>query len=629
MAKENTALIDDYQASLGAMETVHNSFEEKEKILMSQPLGKVSIEETKTKISDPTLLSAVIKQNNSVMAQMPSGKITALTKENRGKSLFMDLIFHNHVIPHATSQQDVFTKLWLLSFYRKVYGSMGALVDFSHGVGYGKGNVGPDFTILPIRSIIPQIGKYSETDCDYLYVRSRVSKTWLEGRSKDDKWKNINKVLETKGDFSMEYSTTSYVERKTESGVGHRDEYEIITRYEPDRWTTFHSATKEILREIDNPQKNDQIPVIMCHSYPLLDRFIGLGDFERGKDLYTAVGSLISLYLDGAKVGIFPNLKIDPGAVENWSEIKTHGIGPGQVWLMKSNMFDRLEQMSVKPDLGTFQSTYQFLKSAILTLTNTTDTTINSATDPGFGKTPQALKMQAFTQGMQTQFDRRMLEISTEKIFDRMIDLVAKRQEKPMELFLKEADLRAVQEVAPDVVEMFEVGGMGKVKIKPQDINNVDYRYEIDAGSTVKKDEILENQTLTEILTFVMKMGGPQIMQTLAQGGKIPIGNKMIDLGELIKRWVISSGITDWDKIITDNEQADNAMNMENPQVAQAMQGVMGGQAPGQGMPQQTAQMPSQAPQMPLSAQPEQPSISDPAIAEVFKQIQSMAGGQR
>lgn len=611
---ENNHLIEDYQASLGAMETVHNSFEEKEKILMSQSLSKVSNEETKTRISDPTLLSAVIKQNNSVMAQMPSGKITALTKENRGKSLFMDLIFHNHVIPHATSQYDVFTKLWLLSFYRKVYGSMGALVDFTSGGGYGKGNAGPDFTILPIRSIIPQVGKYTEADCDYIYVRSRVSKTWLEGKKKDEKWKNIDKVLDTKGDFSMEFSTTSYVERKTETGVGHRDEYEIITRYEPDKWTTFHTSTKEIIREIANPQKNNQIPVIMCHSYPLLDRFIGLGDFERGKDLYAATGSLISLYLDGAKVGIFPNLKIDPMAVENWGEIKTHGVGPGQVWLMNANKFDKLEQMSVKPDLNTFQSTYQFLKSAILTLTNTTDTTISSATDPGFGKTPQALKMQAMTQGMQTQFDRRMLEISTEKIFDRMIDLVAKRQEKPMKMFLKEADLKAVQEIAPDVVEMFEVGGMGEVKIKPQDINNVDYRYEIDAGSTVKKDEIIENQTLTEILGFIMKI--PGAMQAATQGGMIPIGDKQISLGELIKRWVISSGITDWDKIIVENEQGENGINMENPQMAQAVNGMMGGQPNGQ-VPK------------PVPPQGQPTDFNDPAIAQAFAEIQRMAGGGR
>lgn len=609
--KKNDAFVDDYRAALGAMENIHSSFEEKEKILLSQPLGKINKEETKTKISDPTLLASVIKQNNSTMAQMPSGKIIALTKENRGKSLFMDLIFHNHVIPNATSQYDVFTKLWLLSFYRKVYGSMPALVDFVNGGGYGKNNAGPDFTILPIRSVIPQVGKYTETDCEKIYVRSRVSKAWLESRSKDDNWKNIDKVLESKGDFTMEYNASSYVERNFEGGTIKRDEYEIVTQYEDDKWTTFHPTTQEKLREMENPQKNGQKPVIMCHAYPLLDRFIGLGDFERGMDLHTSAGSLISLYLDGAKAGIFPNLKIDPAAIENWAEIKQHGIGPGQVWLMNPTKFDKLEQMMVKPDLNTFQSTYQFMKAAIMTITNTTDTTVNQQMDPGFGKTPQALKMQSFTQGMQTQFDRRMLEIATEKIFDRMIDLVAKRQEKPMELYLKEADLKAVEEVAPDVVEMFEVGNMGKVTIKPKEISNCEYRYEIDEGSTVKKDEVMENQTLTEILSFLLKVLGPSVAQVLTQGGGlIPMGSKTVDLGEMIKQWIITSGVNNQDKIIKDNEPQDpnapvedpNAMNMEDPNMAGAVNGA-------------------------LQPAMEQPQFDDPKIAQAFAEIQGMASG--
>lgn len=613
---KNNSLIEDYGSSLGAMEHLHAGFEEKEKVVLSQPLGKIEKEEAKTKITDPTLLSAVIKQNNSIMAQMPSGKVTALTRENRGKSLFMDLIFNNHIIPHATSQYDVFTKLWMLSFYRKVYGSMGVLVDYVHGGGYGKNNAGPDFTILPIRSIIPQVGKYTEAECEYIYVRSRLTKKWLESRKKDDKWKNVDKVLEKKGDFSVDLNSSSYVERASDAAGAKRDEYEIVTRYEPDKWTTFHAGSKEILREIENPQKNDQIPVVMCHAYPLMDRFIGLGDFERGMDLHSSLGSLISLYLDGVKSGIFPNLKIDPGAVENWSEIKKHGLSVGQVWLMKSNMFDKLEQMHVKPDLAVFQSTFQFLKGAILTLTNTSDTSISEATDPGFGKTPQALKMQAMNQGMQTQFDRRMLEISTEKIFDRMIDLVAKRQEKGMELYLKEADLKQVAEIAPDVVEMFEVGQMGTVKIKPQDIKNCDYRYEIDQGSTVKKDEILENQTLTQILEFVMKI--PGAMESATQGGIIALGNKNLNVGELIKQWIISSGTTNSDKIITDNQAQDQPMNgmpqeqdmmaqdnlnMEDPQTMDDVSGAFG---------------------QSFSQQP-QAEFEDPQIAKVFQELQGIS----
>lgn len=631
-ASEISSLLDDYQNDLGAIELTHATFDDKERILMSTPIDQITNKETSSKVTDPTLLSAVLKQNNEEMAQMPSGKVTALTKENRGKSLFMDKILHNHVIPHANSQFDAYTKLWMLSLYRKVYGSFGVLVDFVTGK---NGYVGPDFTLLPARAIIPQSGKTSVEDSDRLWVRSRVSRKWLESR--DEKvWKGIDKILETKGDALTDLSSQSFVERKSGGVLVHKDEFELLTMYEGDRWRTFHPATKTEVRDMGNPQKNDQIPVIMCHSYPLLDRFFGLGDFERGMTLHAAQGSLINLYMDGVKMGIFPPMKIDPSTIENWDDFKD-GIGPGQIWLMKKANFDGVAQMQVNSaGIQSFQSTYQFLKATILTVTGTSDTSVSSKMDPGFGKTPQALKMQAFTQGMQTQFGRRMLENSVEKIFDRMIDLISKKQEKPMKFYLKGKDLEEIAEIAPDVIEMFEVGDMGQVTLKPKDINNVEYRYEIDQGSTSKKDEAMENETLKDLTAFVLK-NVPGAGDSLAGDGLVPMGSKVFDLGESMKRLTISSGVTDWDKIIRDKPEAEqgNDLNVEDPNVAQAAGNAFvppqpPAQIPPQASPAQTmpvapAPMPPAPTALPIpTSQP--PQFRDPAFAAVAQELMSYGG---
>lgn len=618
-------LLDDYKNDLSAIEPTHQTFDDKEKVLMSQPIDSISNRETKArKVVDPTLLSATLEQNNKEMAQMPSGKVVALTQQNKGKSLMMDITLHNHVIPHANSQYDAYTKLWLLSLYRKVYGSFGVLVDYVSSKGY----TGPDFTLLPARSIIPFRGK--TTVDDGVWVRSRVSKSWLKGRDKGV-WKNIDKVLETSGDSVSDLNSTSFVERQHDGIMFVKDEYELISRYEGDRWRTFHSGTKLELRDIKNPQKNDQVPVVMCHMYPLLDRFFGLGDYERGLTLHAAQSSLINLYLDGVKMGIFPPMQIDPATIDNWEDLKD-GIGPGSIIFQKKGSFDGINQLNISPaGIESFQSTYNFLKATILNVTHTSDTSVSASTDPGFGKTPQALKMQAFTQGMQAQFGRRQLEIATEKIFDRMIDLIAKRQEKPMTMYLEEADLRKVQEVAPDVVEMFEVGNMGRVVIKPQQIANVEYRYVIDQGSTVKTDEGQENEALTQILKFISEI--PNALESLAQGGKLPLGNKMIDVGELIKRWIISKGVTDWDKIVIENENGQNVLNMENQNVQNAVTQAFAGAPNNQGqqppMPPQQPPMPSQQPPMPVQPpMPAQPQINfeDPAIAQAFQELQGLGG---
>jgi len=619
------SILDDYRNDLGAMELTYASFDEKEKILMSTPIDQITKKETRSKVTDPTLLSAVLKQNNSVMAQMPSGKVTALTQENRGKSLFMDVILREHILPHATSQFDAYTKLWMLSLYRKMYGSFGVLVDFVQNKGY----IGPDFTLLPARSIVPQSGKTTVEDSDRIWVRSRVSKKWLESLPKGV-WKNVDKVLETEGGAPSDVNSQSYVERQNSGMQKAKNEYELVSCYEGDRWRTFYPDLNLEMREIDNPQKNDQIPVIMCHAYPLLDRFFGLGDFERGATLHASAGSLINLYMDGVKMSIFPPFKIDPLHIDNWEDFKD-GIGPGQIWLMKRGFFDAIQRMEVSPaGIESFQSTYGFLKAAILTLTNTSDTGVSQATDPGFGKTPQALKMQAFTQGMQTQFDRRMLEIATEKIFDRMIDLLAKRQEKPMPLYLKGRDLERVAEVAPDVVEMFEVGNMGKVVIKPQQISNCDYRYEIDQGSTVKKDDVMENEALKEVTGFILKTI-PNAVSALSGDGLVPIGSKKFDLGEAIKRITISSGVTDWDKIVVENEQnetEENALNTEDPKTMESFSQAFNPQQQPQPQPGQTPVV--EAPQAPTPApqgQATEPGFEDPAIADVFSHLTGIHQG--
>lgn len=616
MSKKNKAskttdkrLIDvvlaDYDNDLRSIELLHDEFDEKEKILFGEVNDSISKTETSSSVQDPTLLSSIIKQNNAVMAQMPSGKVRALSQKNRGKSLLMDLILHEHVLPHATTQYDVFTKLWLLSLYRKVYGSFGVLVD--NVVNAGSGYIGPDFTLIPIRAIIPQAGKFTIEDSERVTIRSKVTKDWLKSRDKSV-WKNIDNLIESKPSEDDPDQQT-YIQRKYAQDLEQKGEWEIITRYEKDRWVTFSKDQRMILRDIPNPQKNSELPVVMCHSYPLLDRFIGLGEFERGKTLHYAMSSLINLYMDGVKMSIFPPLKIDPNSVADWDSFQ---LGAGATWLMKTGQLGGIEQMQLSPlGLNTFQSTYGFLKAGMLTLTNTTDTGVSAETDPGFGKTPQALKMQAMTEGQRTQFDRRMLELATEKIFDKMIDIVAKRQEQPMELYLYEEDLRRVEEVAPDVVEMFETGDMGKVTIKPSDIKNCEYRYEIDAGSTVKKDEIIENQTLSELIGLIMKL--PGAMEQIQAGGVMSLGDKQIDFGELLKRWIISSGITDWDKIVTENAQ--EGANFEDPALMAQFQ-QMGLPPMGQGQPMPQGQPMQQGAQ-----------IQDPAIAQVLAELEQMGRG--
>ena len=530
-------LTQNYERDFNAISEIRNTWEEKEQILLGIPKDSGS-KSAKSKVFDPRLSTLVFERAARTMAQLPTGRVQAFTKKDKGKSLLMDLILNRYIIPNASSQYDILTKLKLLEVYSLVYGSFGVLVDYVVKKDY----IGPDFFLIPIRDLVPQAGRNTINDCDYVYVRSVVSKQWLLSRDREN-WKNIDKLLESDGTTSISTDNQSYIETKYGQATGgtpaNQGMYELITRYEPDRWVTF---TKDgvILRDIPNPQKNGKLPVVIKHTFPLIDRFWGLGEFERGKTLQYAINSLINLYLDGVKMSIFPPLKVYlPDVVA-----QTLQNEPAAKWIVKNGNMSAIQQMPISPSgINTFQQTYSFLIAALLNQAGTTDTTVTRQTDPGLGKTPKAIEFIKQRENARDNWERFMMERAVEEIYDRFIDLVSKRQETPMTLRLSKADIEPIQAAFPDVAEIYESGKAGEIKIKPDDVKDVNYKFYIDPGTTAKKDELIENQTLISILTLFMK--SPELRQEIQKDGYD------ISLTELVKRVLITSGVQDWEKIFT------------------------------------------------------------------------------
>jgi len=70
-----TRLIDEYKEDFDALSTIHDEFSDKEKVLMGVKVDKITKGSTKSQIVDPTLQTAILKQNNETMAQLPTGKV--------------------------------------------------------------------------------------------------------------------------------------------------------------------------------------------------------------------------------------------------------------------------------------------------------------------------------------------------------------------------------------------------------------------------------------------------------------------------------------------------------------------------------------------------------------------------
>lgn len=606
ISKKSVAVLqDDWLKCDQSLEDVRAEWEDREKIFFGITPDDLTNNVAKSKAYDPILSTIVIERAARVMAQSPTGKVKALDSADSGKSQLADLILEKYIKPNANSQFHHDIKLRLWDIYSMVYGSMPMLVDYRVDDEY----VGPDCWLIPMRQYYPQSGVYQVKEMDYAYIDSFVSLEWLKARDKKI-WKNIDeleaKIKETEGKKKSSYPYRSYAEEKWgQSDYGGKGKFAQIllrTRYERDKWITYSPDYSLILREIENPHQNNKLPIVVKETLPLLDRNVGLGEIERGKSLQFTANSLLNLHLDGIKMSMYPPTIFNPNGIVASSIINQ----PGARWLETVPNSIRSHQVSPQ-GINTFTSTYPFIKGELLSQAGTTDTSTSSNVEPTMGKTPEALKQTAMRESSRDSWDRKMMEQAVEELYDRFVDLITKKQEKPIEFAMFGKEIQKIQQLYPDVVEMFGEDS-GKVKINPKLIKNSNFKFYIEPGTSMAKDTAMENQALSGILTLIMK--APQIVQEMQSKGK------MIDIAELIKRWVATSGVQDWEKIIVDFQpQGGNVMGQpqpnldlsvfQDPQIQQLAQ-EMFGQGGQNGTSNQAGNTPA-LPQTPPVGQPTNP----------------------
>jgi len=602
-------------------------FTEKEGMYLQKHLDSITNEETKAGVYDPRLATMSLERCGRVMAQNPSGKSLAMSADDRGKNMLMNMLQDKWVLPNANSQYTFLIKNRLWDFYSLMYGVMWALVDQVNTDNYS----GPDLWLLPIRHCRPQPGRFSIKDSDYFGVSTWVTKEWLMARNKDS-WHNIDKLLLKIKDFGSkppgenDNNQRSLVENERQPNVVKEKDFKLIevyTEYRPDRWITICPDYKDsqlVLRDIENPHKNDKIPVVAKYCFPMIDSIYGLGEFERGKTLQYALNSLWNLYLDGVKMSIFPPIQMVADDVVPSSIL----MEPAAKWLLtKPN--SKIETFNASPQgIQTFQNTYQFLLGAIQHLGGSSDTTISKEADLQQGKTPEALKMQAARENTRDSWDRFMMEESLEEVMNRFVNLTVTGLDKNVELRLFSKEIQEIQSLYPDVVELVEGADRGIVKVSKKLFDGAQFDYQITKGSTYKAEQDQEAQNIQSLLNFTLNPNiYPLLMQSLQAKGK------KIDIGELYQRSIISSGIQDWEKIVVDVTQEDLKAQQLQGQNQQTMQQLAA--KPGSMEEYMANQMGPGMPKGPEAVQPPQSGplsgkFQDPAIQQFADQM--FGGGQ-
>ena len=196
----------------------------------------------------------------------------------------------------------------------------------------------------------------------------------------------------------------------------------------------------------------------------------------------------------------------------------------------------------------------------------TTQTQTTAQTDPGFGRTPQALQMQSARENAKDNVDRFYMEQFVTKVNKKYVNLISKNRSGNIQFRMFEDEINEIGQQHPDILEMYDAK-TGKLTINRKKMGNLIYDYEIVSGSTYAVDQKQQQQNLLGMLTAILNPAAYQIIQ-----GSLQKENKTLNVGEMITRIFANSGIQDWDKIVVDRT---NDPTLALDQQAQQFQRVL------------------------------------------------------
>ena len=518
----------DYESDKDVHDNYIADFDAYEAMLIGQVYDSVSRSVDASKITDSYAATLSKERADRVVAKLPEGNYLPIGKADVGKAAFMDILFQKYIFPNANSQHSLLEKFNMWQMYSSVYGYMPMFYDWTVS---NTGYVGPDCWLWNPRNLIPQQGRTSISDMDYVTALTWVGKKYLEdlvddienGEQDDENTSGwdvaaIKELIENYDENASSDSKrdTLIADKRTPQAVNKG--ILLATRYEAGEdgeWITFAPENGNIqIRKLKNPHKNGKIPFVIKYSQPLFDSFYGLGDFQRAKPLQFARDGLTNFY--------FASLKrnLAPGIIVNGNGVLKHTL---DVTSANPILVETIPN-SIRPmptntaGLSTYQGAQSNLTGSLLSLYGSQNASIPGAEslNPSQGKTPQAINLYSDKEATRDGSERRHLIAAIQELMDGWASLIVNvgSEEIPIELF--EEDIMAIEKAGmADVMQLFEKiepdasGAAGTLRIKPETLKGVEYRFQMNPDSTAKTNKDAQLQALER---YIDNMGKFQNM---------------------------------------------------------------------------------------------------------------------
>jgi len=502
-------------------------FDAYEAMVISQVYDSVS-KTVSGKITDSYATTLAKERADRVAAKLPDGTTETVGRADAGKAMFMDILRQKWVYPNANAQHPFQEKVNMWEFYKEVYGYMPMFYDWNVSP---SGYVGPDCWLWNPRNLVPQQGRSSIGDMEYVTALTWVSKKQLEKfrdqASEESGWdvEALDLLIEMAGNEKTNQDAeqdTQVARTRTPGDV--RKGICLATRYEAGfydekerpnegRWITFapdHSCVQ--VRMVPNPHRSGRIPFVINYSQPLFDSFYGLGEFQRQKPLQFARDGLTNFYFQGIKNQLIPPL------VANANGVLKHTLDYRAGGVILETLPNSVRTLEVgTTGLNTYQAAMTSLTGQMLATSGSQNASIPGAEslNPSQGKTPAAIDLYSNKEASRDGANLRHLEAALEQLIDGFNSLIVNvgTEDIPIQLFAE--DIEAINQAGlTDVMEMFfdmpmmpdATGTAADLKINPAALQGVEYRFNIEPNSTTKQNKEKSLMSLKDLMTTIASL---------------------------------------------------------------------------------------------------------------------------
>lgn len=326
---------------------------------------------------DPRIFTFIIEKTSRLLGSRLRGELVP-----REGSDVVGAKINNAILnlqwDQASHNGSMLSKWALMDINTRKYGAAFALCKWMYEED-GKRKVvfdGPEMKVLNNRDCASELAATTMEGCNWFQAREYVTGQDLLRINDVSKgkpvYKNLDSLMASLSSYKggMDDRSTNWqsrnrtISRLSSTPYANDPVYkyaEIVTEYRKDEWITFAPKHNLVLRKIENPYRNHQIPVVMLRYYPIDDDIYGLSEIEPVKSLQKAINALLCQYVDEINMKLYTPVAIGPGVRQNTLE-----WGKGAKWQMNNPMTDFRLVESSSNAVSYFNNTYSALVAAMM-----------------------------------------------------------------------------------------------------------------------------------------------------------------------------------------------------------------------------------------------------------------------